>query len=94
MEVNLAALLLAAFFALNILSLVYMTIVALGMSLPSVRRRAFWRWAVVPVLGVLLLSQYSILLGLPPIHSFGGGNASIHFWKATCISLNKLLVQC
>ncbi len=68
MEVNLAALLLAAFFALNILSLVYMTIVALGMGLPSAKRRTLWRWAVVPILGVLLLSQYSILLGLPPFN--------------------------
>ena len=57
MEVNLAALLLAAFFALNILSLAYMAIVALGMTLSGSRRRAFWRWAVVPVLGLLLLEE-------------------------------------
>ena len=25
-----------------------------------------WKWAVVPLLGALLLFQYSVLLGLPP----------------------------
>ena len=80
MEVNLAALLLAAFFALNALSLVYMAIVALGMGLPADKRRAFWRWAMVPILGLLLLSQYSILLGLPPLDlSTGEITASTHY---------------
>ncbi|KAK9863698.1 hypothetical protein WJX84_001768 [Apatococcus fuscideae] len=74
MEVNLAALLLAAFFALNALSLVYMAIVALGMSLPAGKRRAFWHWAVVPILGLLLLGQYSILLGVPPVDFSTGDN--------------------
>ena len=86
MEVNLAALLLAAFFALNALSLVYMAIVALGMSLPADRRRAFWRWAVVPILGLLLLSQYSILLGLPPVDLSTGTEAWWRCWpKIHCL---------
>ncbi|KAK9858804.1 hypothetical protein WJX84_000839, partial [Apatococcus fuscideae] len=67
MEVNLALLLLAAFFALNVLSLIYMAIVALGMSIAADKQRALWRWAVVPILGLLLLIQYSIILGLPPV---------------------------
>lgn len=32
--------------------------------IPAVQR--VWKWAVVPLLGALLLFQYSVLLGLPP----------------------------
>ena len=59
-------LLLAAFFAVNILSLVYMLFIAVGMAAPMSVRRHVWRLVVLPVLGALLIWQYAELVGRPP----------------------------
>lgn len=54
------SLLVAAFLATNVLSLVYMLFIAVGMAArPGWRRRA-WRFAVVPLLGLLLIFQYTV----------------------------------
>jgi len=63
LEMTMFSLLVAAFLATNILSLVYMAMIAVGMAAqPGPRRRA-WRFSFVPVLGLLLLFQYTVLIG-------------------------------
>ncbi len=63
LEMTMFSLLVAAFLATNILSLVYMAMIAVGMAAqPGPRRRA-WRFFFVPVLGLLLLFQYTVLIG-------------------------------
>lgn len=63
LEMTMFALLVAAFLATNLLSLAYMAMIAAGMGLqPGPRRRA-WRFVFVPVLGALLLFQYTALVG-------------------------------
>ena len=59
-------LLVAAFLAINVYSLVYMLFIALGMSLPAKARQRFWRYAVLPLLGLILIWQYAVLVGWPP----------------------------
>ena len=59
LEITMFSLLLAAFLATNILSLLYMGMIAVG---PAPRRRA-WRFFFVPALGLTLLFQYSVLIG-------------------------------
>lgn len=66
MDAAMGALLLAAFLAVNALSLVYLGFIAVGMAAPAPARRLAWRACVLPVLAVLLLGQYSLLLGPPP----------------------------
>ena len=60
------ALLLAAFMAVNALSLLYMALIAIGMAAPPRARRVAWRCCSLPLLAALLLLQYSVLIGLPP----------------------------
>lgn len=64
------ALLVAAFTAVNALSLLYMAFIAIGMAAPPRARRVAWRFCSLPLLAVLLLLQYSVLIGLPPGISF------------------------
>lgn len=64
------ALLVAAFTAVNALSLLYMALIAVGMAAPPRARRVAWRFCCLPLLAVLLLLQYSVLIGLPPGISF------------------------
>ena len=63
LEITMFSLLVAAFLATNILSLLYMGMIAVGMGVkPGPRRRA-WRFFFVPTLGLILLFQYSVLIG-------------------------------
>ena len=64
------ALLVAAFTAVNALSLLYMSLIAVGMAAPPRARRVAWRFCSLPLLAMLLLLQYSVLIGLPPGISF------------------------
>ena len=57
------SLLVAAFLATNILSLVYMAMIAVGMGCSAQPRRRAWRFFFVPVLGGILLFQYTVLVG-------------------------------
>lgn len=66
LEIALFTLLVAAFIAANALSLIYLAAVAIGMVVPSKPRRVLWMWMVLPVLGLILVWQYSELVGLPP----------------------------
>lgn len=66
MDVTMGALLLAAFFSINILSLVYLAMIAIGMAVPAQPRRMIWRFCVLPLLAILLIAQYSVFIGLPP----------------------------
>ena len=61
-----AALLVAAFTAVNALSLAHMALIAVGMAAPPAARRATWRLVALPLLGALLLAQFTVLIGLPP----------------------------
>lgn len=54
-----AALLLAAFAATNALSLVYLLIVALSMTLGPGRRATLWARVALPLLALLLVQQYA-----------------------------------
>ena len=65
-EVTMGVLLIAAFLAMNVYSLVYMLFIALGMSLPAKARRRCWRYAVLPLLGLILIWQYAVSVGWPP----------------------------
>lgn len=65
-EVTMGVLLIAAFLAINVYSLVYMLFIALGMSLPSRARQRFWQFGVLPLLGLILIWQYAVLVGWPP----------------------------
>ena len=56
----------AAFTAVNALSLLYMALIAVGMAAPPCARRITWRILSLPLLALLLLLQYSVLIGLPP----------------------------
>jgi len=60
-------LLVAAFLAITILSLLFMLFIGLGMSLSVDSRRALWRILVLPLLALLLIWQYTVLLGWPPL---------------------------
>lgn len=66
MDVTMGALLLAAFFSINMLSLIYLGIIAVGMGAPARARRLFWRFCALPALALLLVVQYSVLIGPPP----------------------------
>jgi hypothetical protein len=66
MDVTMGTLLLAAFFSINILSLIYLAMIAIGMAVPAQPRRLVWRLCVLPLLAILLISQYSVFIGLPP----------------------------
>ncbi len=59
-------LLIAAFLAINVFSLLYMLFIALGMSNSGRPRRRLWRYAVLPLLGLALVWQYAVLVGWPP----------------------------
>lgn len=58
-----ASLLVAAFLATNILSLVYMVMIGVGMAAQGGPRRRAWQFCFVPLLALLLLLQYSVLIG-------------------------------
>ena len=73
MEIAMGALLVAAFTAVNALSLMYMALVAIGMAAPPRARRIAWRFCSLPLLAALLLLQYSVLIGLPPGIKFDEG---------------------
>ena len=62
LELAMASLLVAAFLACNVLSLLYMFIIAVGMAARVRPRRQAWRYAFVPLLGLLLLFQYTVLI--------------------------------
>lgn len=79
MDVTMGALLLAAFFSINILSLVYLAIIAVGMAMHAQPRRLVWRFCVLPLLAVLLITQYSLLIGPPP--PFDEHDLSHSSWK-------------
>ena len=66
-----SSLLVAAFLATNMLSLVYMVMIAVGMAARVKPRRRAWRFVFVPLLGLLLLFQYTVLIWsvLPELHS-------------------------
>ena len=66
LECNLLLLLLAAFFCTNLLSLIYLAIIAIGMAAPSHVRGLTWRFGVLPLLAVILAEQYSLYIGPPP----------------------------
>lgn len=66
LEASMAALLVAAFTAVNALSLAHMALIAVGMAAPPAARRATWRLVALPLLGALLLAQFTVLIGLPP----------------------------
>ena len=66
MDIAMGTLLLAAFFSINLLSLVYLAMIAIGMAVPAQQRRVIWRFCVLPVLALLLIAQYSFFIGLPP----------------------------
>lgn len=66
MDLAMGTLLLAAFFSINLLSLVYLTMIAVGMAVPPHPRRLIWRYCVLPLLALLLITQYSFFIGLPP----------------------------
>ena len=66
MDVTMGTLLLAAFFSINVLSLIYLAMIAIGMAVPAQHRRLIWRLCVLPLLAVLLIAQYSVFIGLPP----------------------------
>lgn len=61
-----ALLLIAAFFSTNLLSLIYLAIIAVGMAAPLHARCLTWRFCVLPVLAVIVVEQYSLYIGLPP----------------------------
>lgn len=65
MEIVMGCLLCAAFLAMNVLSLSYMLFIAIGMSAPLSVRGRLWCWMVMPLLGLLVLFQYSLMVGLP-----------------------------
>ena len=67
MDVTMGALLLAAFFSINLLSLVCLAMIAVGMAVPPHSRRLIWRFAVLPLLAALLIMQYSLYIGPPPL---------------------------
>lgn len=66
LEVSMATLLIAAFQAVNVLSLVYMLFIALGQCLPPRARQNAWKHLILPVLCLVLVWQYATLLGWPP----------------------------
>lgn len=66
MDIAMGTLLLAAFFSINLLSLVYLAMIAVGMAVPPQPRRLIWRFCVLPLLAVLLIAEYSFFIGLPP----------------------------
>ncbi|CAL8464921.1 g4456 [Coccomyxa elongata] len=66
MDLAMGTLLLAAFFSINLLSLVYLAMIAVGMAVPPHPRRLIWRFCVLPLLAFLLIAQYSFFIGLPP----------------------------
>jgi hypothetical protein len=70
-------LLVAAFLAITILSLVFMLFIGLGMSLSVHSRRALWRILVLPVLALLLVWQYTVLIGWPPFLKAEPGNGGL-----------------
>ena len=59
-------LIIAAFLLINALSLLLMSLVAVGMAARAPKRRRLWRLMVLPVLAVLLTFQYAVRTGLPP----------------------------
>lgn len=59
-------LLVAAFLAINVYSLLYMLCIALGMTLTGALRRRLWRYFVLPLLGIILVWQYAVLVEWPP----------------------------
>lgn len=66
LEVGLLFLLIAAFTAVNAISLVCMVLVAVGMAVPVRTRQHLWRWVAVPFLAAAVIWQYSELVGPPP----------------------------
>ncbi|GAB4823805.1 hypothetical protein N2152v2_010851 [Parachlorella kessleri] len=66
-DTSLFLLLLAAFFAGNALSLMYLAFIAAGMACGTATRQRIWRYVVLPLLALAVVGQYSVLLGLPPI---------------------------
>jgi hypothetical protein len=66
MDVTMGTLLLAAFLSINMLSLIYLGMIAVGMAAPAGPRRLFWRFCGLPLLALLLIMQYSVSIGLPP----------------------------
>ena len=68
-------LLIAAFLAINVYSLLYMLFIALGMMLTGKYRRSLWRFLVLPLLGLVLAWQYAVLVGWPPFASTEPGEA-------------------
>ena len=66
LECNMLLLLLAAFFCTNLLSLIYLAIIAVGMAAPAHARGLTWRFGVLPLLAIILVEQYSLYIGPPP----------------------------
>lgn len=61
-----ALLLVTAFYATNLFSLLYLTIIAVGMAAPLQARCLTWRFCVLPLLALVLVEQYFLYIGLPP----------------------------
>ncbi len=66
LDFNMALLLIAAFYSTNIFSLVYLAIIAVGMSAALSTRCLTWRFCVLPLLAVVVVEQYSLFIGPPP----------------------------
>lgn len=86
LEFALFTLLVAAFIAANALSLIYLAAVAIGMVVPSRARRTLWIWMVLPVLGIILVWQYSELVGLPPTTTLEKKNSDLGFLQDSFLS--------
>ncbi|KAK9824077.1 hypothetical protein WJX72_007565 [[Myrmecia] bisecta] len=73
LEVNMLALLIAAFTAVNALSLTHIAIVAVGMAAKPPQQSTAWRVVVLPMLALQLIQQYSFKISLPPLPSIQDG---------------------
>ena len=72
-------LLVTAFLAINIYSLLLMLCIAFGMALVGRARRRVWRLLVLPLLGLILIWQYAVLVGWPPfLKPQPGGRSAVH----------------
>lgn len=78
-----ASLLLAAFASTNALSLVYLLLIALTMTLSPGRRVVLWSRVALPLLALLLVQQYASCVAASPAWAPGlGGRRARHRLEA------------
>lgn len=70
-DVCMASLLIAAFAATNALSLIYLAIVLLSMTLAPGRRAVLWARCALPLLALLLVQQYAACVASSPAWAYG-----------------------